>query len=149
MAWSDPAQSHLLKVMPSSVDLFCVDPKNIHQIWSQAGPLIRSAIERTGLSEFAGIEKEVLAGDQLLWLALSDHIEAAATTKLVKIGGRKICILVACSGQQRERWLPLFARIEKYAQDEGCATMRIFGRKGWQRVLNGYRVEHVILEKEF
>lgn len=125
------------------IDLVCCDPKEIAQIWVYAGPMIRAAIERTNLSDFADIEKDVLAGDQLLWIAVSDRIEAAATTHL----SRNICTLTACSGHQRERWLPLFARIEKYAKDEGCYLMRIYGRKGWERVLNGYHVEHVILEK--
>ena len=130
--------------MPSSVDLICVPPNEVEKIWEYAGGMIRAAIERTDLSDFADIEKDVLAGDQLLWLAISDHIEAAATTHL----SRGVCTLTACSGHHRERWLPLFARIEKYAKDEGCSTMRIYGRKGWERVLDGYHVEHVVLEKD-
>ena len=46
----------------------------------EGSTLIRAAIERTNLSEFADIENAVLSGDQLLWLAISDHVEAAATT---------------------------------------------------------------------
>jgi hypothetical protein len=131
------------------IDLVCVDPKNVHEIWPHARQLIKTAIEHTGLSEFQDIEYDILSGDQLLWLAISDHIEAAATTHLIKTSGKPVCILTACSGSQRERWLPLFAIIEKYAKDEGCKCVRIYGRKGWQRVLHGYRVEHVILEKAF
>lgn len=127
-----------------SVDLLCVNPKDVATIWPQASGLIRAAIERTGLSEFADVEKQVLAGDQLLWLAISDHIEAAATTHL----SRGVCTLVACSGHERERWLPLFAKIEAYAKAEGCKCVRLYGRKGWERVLKNYRVEHVILERQ-
>lgn len=126
-----------------SVDLLCVNPADVSKTWPLARDLIRAAIERTDLSDFADIEKDVLAGDQLLWLAISDRVEAAATTHL----SRNVCTLTACSGHQRERWLPLFARIEKYAKDEGCSTMRIYGRKGWERVLDGYKAEYVILEK--
>lgn len=126
-----------------SVDLICVSPFDVAKTWPLAKDMIRAAIERTGLSEFADTEKDVLEGRQLLWLAISDHVEAAATTQL----SPGVCTLVACSGHQRERWLPLFARIEKYAKAEGCKTMRLYGRKGWERVLSGYRVEHVILEK--
>jgi hypothetical protein len=126
-----------------SVDLVCVNPADVEKVWPLARDLICAAIERTDLSDFADIEKDVLSGDQLLWLAISDRVEAAATTHL----SRNVCTLTACSGHQRERWLPLFARIEKYAKDECCSTMRIYGRKGWERVLDGYRVEHVILEK--
>ena len=125
------------------MDLICVSPDQVFDFWPHARGLIKVAIERTDLSDFADIENDVLEGNQLLWLAFSDHIEAAATTHL----SRGVCTLTACSGHDRARWLPLFARIEKYAKDEGCSTMRIFGRKGWERVLDGYHVEHVILEK--
>lgn len=133
--------------MPSSVDLVCVNPANVQQIWPQARALIKSAIEKTDLSEFADIECDVLAGDQLLWLAISDHIEAAATTHLIKTSWKPVLVITACSGSQRERWLPLLATIEKYAKDEGASKTRIYGRRGWERALNGYRAEHVILEK--
>ena len=125
-------------------NLVCVDPKRIDEIWPHAKHLIRCAIERTSLSSFDDIEKDILDGKQLLWLAWSgESIEAAATTQLVI----PRCILTACAGANRERWLPLFSKIEQYAKDEGCSTMRIIGRKGWERVLDGYRVEYVILEK--
>lgn len=123
--------------------LICVDPARVREFWAFAGPMIRVAIERTGLSEFEDIERQVLAGEQLLWLAWSDHIEAVAITHLT----RGVCTLTACSGHQRERWLPLFAAIEQYAKNEGAKAMRIYGRKGWERVLDGYRAEYVILEK--
>lgn len=123
-------------------DLICVPPKDVHLIWPQARDLIRAAIERTDLSDFADIEKQVLSGDQLLWLAISDHIEAAATTHL----SRGVCTLVACSGYQMDRWKPLLAKVEAYAKAEGC-KMRVIGRKGWERALKDYHVEHVIMEK--
>jgi GNAT superfamily N-acetyltransferase len=132
-------------VPSASVDLLCVDPEKVFDFWPYARGLIKTAVDATNLSDFADIENDVLNGDQLLWLAWSQsrHIEAAATTHL----SRKVCTLTACSGHDRGRWLPLFAHIEKYAKDEGCSAMRIYGRKGWERVLDGYRVEHVVLEK--
>lgn len=132
---------------PSRVDLVCVDPKNVHQIWPQAKDLIRAAIEQTDLSEFADIEYDVLNGDQFLWLAISDHIEAAATTHLIKTRGKPVLIITACSGHQRERWLPLLSRIEHYARAEGARCVRLYGRKGWERALKDYRTEYVIMEK--
>lgn len=130
-----------------SVDLVCVPPVDITKAWPLARNLIRAAIERTNLSEFADIENAVLSGDQLLWLAISDHVEAAATTHLIKTTGKPVLVVTACSGRHRERWLPLFAKIEKYAKDEGASRVRIYGRKGWERALTGYRAEFVILER--
>lgn len=135
--------------MPSSVSLACVDPARIVEVWPHARHLIKSAIDETKLSDFAEFEDEVLSGRQLLWLAISGKsIEAAATTHLTLVNGRKVCVLTACAGHHRERWLSLMQRLEAFARAEGCAVMRIFGRKGWHRVLDGYHVEHVVLEKE-
>jgi len=126
------------------VELVCVDPARVDEIWPHAKHLIRAAIERTNLTPFEHIETEVLDGKQLLWLAWNgDSIEAAATTQLV----RPVCVLTACAGHQRERWLPLFKQIENYAGNEGCSVMRLYGRRGWERALDGYRVEYVIMEK--
>jgi hypothetical protein len=126
-----------------SCELICVPPERIFDFWPFARPLICTALERTRLSNIEDIESEVLDGRQLLWLAWSDHIEAAATTQL----SAAVCTLTACAGHQRERWIPLLGRIEQYARDECCSTIRLYGRKGWERVLEGYTVEHVILEK--
>ena len=119
----------------------------MHQIWPQARGLIRAAIEQTDLSDFEDIEKQILSGDQLLWLAISDRVEAAATTHLIKTRGKPVLVVTAVSGSQRERWLPLRHRIENYAKAEGCSCVRLYGRKGWERELKDYRVEHVIMEK--
>lgn len=131
-----------------TVDLVCVNPKNILQIWPQARHLIKSAIEQTGLSEFADIEHAVLCGDQLLWLALSDHVDAAATTHLIRTSGKPVLIITACAGDHMERWLPLRQRVESYAKAEGCSCIRLYGRRGWERTLKDYRVEYVIMEKD-
>jgi hypothetical protein len=134
--------------MPSSVELVCIDPARIDEMWPHVRDKIRAAVERTGLSSFADIEADVLTGMQLVWIAWDGkEILAAATTQLVKPLS-KVCVVTACAGYDRERWLSLFAEIEKYAENEGCKSMRIFGRKGWERVLTGFRTEHVILEKK-
>jgi hypothetical protein len=128
-------------------DLICIDPARIDDMWPHVRDKIRAAVERTGLSSFADIESDVLTGMQLVWIAWDGkEILAAATTRLIKPYD-KVCELTACSGYQMAQWLPLLRQIEAYAQAEGCRKMRILGRKGWERVLDGYRVEHVILEK--
>jgi hypothetical protein len=137
------ARFWLFQELMTRPSLVCVDPEQIFDFWPHARGLIKAAIDATGLSDFSDIENQVLSGNQLLWLAWSDKIEAAATTQMAG----SVCTLVACSGHNRERWQPLFKKIEQYAKDEGATTMRIYGRKGWERVLEGYHVEYVVLEK--
>jgi hypothetical protein len=127
--------------------LVCVDPQSVRLVWAHAAPLLKAAVLRTNLGRFDEIEHEVLAGRSLLWLAWSGQIEAAATTILVKTDSSKVCVLTACGGRDMRRWIALLEAIEAYASAEGCTRMRIFGRKGWQRMLDRYDVTNIVLER--
>ena len=75
-------------------------------------------------------------------------LKAAVVTEVAEsIAGRILCI-VACGGRDRAEWLPLLKLIEDYGGEKGCARVRIYGRKGWARVLRDYAVTRLILEKE-
>jgi hypothetical protein len=134
--------------MPSTAELLCVDPDLVSKVWPHVRIMLKTAVEATDLNSIDELESDVLSGRQLLWLALLDcQILAAATTHLIRPREYKVCVLTACAGHHRETWLPLKERIEQYARDEGAKKMQLFGRKGWERVLDGYHVEHVVLEK--
>lgn len=128
-------------------DLICVAPDRVHEFWPHARELIHKATRRTNLNHFLDIEYDVLSGDGLLWLAWSGKIEAAATTILIETETEKVCVLTACGGEDMKQWLPLFSQIEAYAKQEGCARVRIYGRRGWSRVLKGYDVTNYVMER--
>jgi hypothetical protein len=65
-------------------DLLCVDPKDVHQIWPHAKELIRRLSKRPISATSATLNTTFCAAISLLWLAISDHVEAAATTHLIK-----------------------------------------------------------------
>lgn len=135
--------------MPCSAELVCVDPERVHEIWPHVGTLLKAACCRTGLNAFADIEGDILAGRSLLWVAWNGHaVESAAATILINSEIGKVCIITACGGRGMKRWLPLIGQIENYARKEDCTRVRIFGRKGWLRVLEGYEQKHVIMDKE-
>jgi hypothetical protein len=132
-----------------SVELICVAPDRVHEFWPHVSDLIHRAIRRTNLSHSQDIDFDVLNGDGLLWIAWNGSaVEAAATTSLIETDTEKVCVLTACGGKDMHRWLRLLGQIEDYAKAEGCSRVRIFGRKGWVRVLERYRIRNVILEKE-
>lgn len=129
--------------------LICVAPTKVHEFWPHIAKLLREACRRTTLNAFGDIAADVLSGRSLLWFAWNGNaIEAAATTVLINSDIGKVCIITACGGSGMKRWLPLLDGIEAYARDEGCTRVRIYGRKGWLRVLDGYREKHVIMDKE-
>lgn len=132
--------------MPSKAELICVSPDRVEEFWPHVEPLLRKAIERVGLIDFDEHAAQILRGDALVWLAWSGKIDAAASTVLERAGGL-VCVLVACSGEDMPEWLPLLSGIEQYARNEGCKTLRIFGRRGWLRVLDDYREVATVIEK--
>jgi hypothetical protein len=128
--------------------LVCINPEHVREIWPLAVRLLKEAIRNTGLSAFATIERDILDGLSLLWIAWNGQdIEAAAATSLQQTEAGKVCVITACAGADMTRWLPLIRGIEAYAQAEGCHCVRIFGRKGWARVLDGYEQTYAIIDK--
>ena len=116
---------------------------------ANTGLLMKGACRRTRLNAFEDIEADILAGRSLLWVAWNGRaIESAAATILINSEAGKVCIITVCGGSDMKRWLPLIGQIESYARREGCARVRIYGRKGWLRVLDGYEQEHIIMDKE-
>ena len=81
-------------------------------------------------------------------LVVATTTVAAAATVLINSESGKVCVITACGGSDMTRWLPLIDGVEAYAREEGCKCVRIYGRKGWLRVLDGYRTKHVIMDKD-
>ena len=132
-----------------SCQLICVDPAQVHEFWPHVAALIKAAMEKGRLSSFADVEHAVRNGNALLWLAWNgETVKAAAVTELAVANGEKFCTIVACGGHDRAQWLPLLAGLETYGRAQGCAAMRIYGRRGWLKLLPEYRTTRVLLEKE-
>lgn len=95
-----------------------------------------------------GLEQWLCEGKGLLWIAEKDgKIIAALTTSLVNQVSGLVCRMVACGGTEMDRWKEREAQIVEYAKAEGCVKVTAEGRKGWARVLPGYEIKRVYLEK--
>ena len=135
--------------MPSLAELVCVDPARVAEFWPHVSPLLKAACHRTKLNAFEDIEADILCGRSLLWMAWNGRtVESAAATILINSDLGKVCVITLCAGKEMQRWVNLIERIGSYARDEGCSRVRIFGRKGWLRVLDGYEEKHIIMDKE-
>jgi hypothetical protein len=129
-------------------DLYCVPPDQVWRVWSHVRHWIAKAIERGGDDDYRQHERDTLEGLNQLWIVADQgKLIAAAITKLVREGGKSVCIIVACGGEGWKRFGHLIGRLESFAKDEGCEAVRVVGRKGWQRLLPDYEVKHVRWEK--
>jgi hypothetical protein len=83
-----------------------------------------------------------------LWILCRDAaIVGALVTEIVRWPRRAVCRLVLAGAQDglREEWLACRGVIEAWARQEGCASMEIYGRPGWARLVPGAR-KRVALE---
>jgi hypothetical protein len=130
-----------------SAEPVCVDPERVHLIWPHAEGLLDKAMRRNDLGSIVDVREDVLAANALLWIVWDGwKIVAALVTKIIKPHDTKICILVACGGEGD--WPSLIETIEEYARGQDCAITRIYGRRGWLRVLKEYKITRVIMDRE-
>lgn len=143
-----PLQPIDLLATPFKVELVCIPPDQVKQFWPHVRAMLLGAIHRVGISLSEDIERDVLGGLSLLWIVWNGrNIESAAVTQLSRTDTGTVCVVVACAGLARGRWLHLLGKIENYARQEGCRSIRIFGREGWKKVLPEYKQIAVVIEK--
>jgi len=134
----------------SKCRLVAIPPADAHGVWPPVAALVKAAMEKGRLSNYAEVEQAVRSGAALLWLAWEgESIKAAAVTEVSAANGEKFCTIVACGGHDRGQWLHLLEGLESHAKAEGCAAMRVYGRRGWGKLLKDYRVTRVLLEKHW
>jgi hypothetical protein len=129
-------------------ELVCIGPKVVGQVWPHVSDGILAAFEKVDIGRFDELERDVLNGDALLWLVHGKKIEAAIVTQIILSQKSKVCMVSALFGSRRNGWLHLESKIAEYAKAEGCASMRMIGRKGWKRVLKSYAEIGVVLERQ-
>ena len=67
-----------------------------------------------------------------------DELLGAATAHLAEGGWGEVVLV---GGRDHTKWIAaLDEKIGNWFRDEGMDTMRAFGRKGWRRVLKGWRM---------
>ena len=129
--------------------LLCIPPDRVAEFLPHARPFLERAAARSGETAAADVEADVAAGRALLWIVWGNEqcVVAVLVTQLIKTAAGLVCVLLSCAGSDLPRWQGFLAAIERYAAQEQCVAVRIYGRKGWMRVLKNYRVPRVILER--
>lgn len=128
------------------IELVQIPQTDVAEIWPLAERFI-SAAARYGEYSADELRTEAEGGTAQLWLAWSDHCEAAAITRIIPTPLGNVCVIVALGGTNMPRWFGLLDQLEAGAKNIGCSMMRVFGRLGWERKLTDYKLARVILDK--
>jgi hypothetical protein len=127
----------------------CVNPEKIDEIWPRVSYYIQDSLKRGPRENtFEGLRLKLKSGLALLWLAFDGEIHGVATTELITIDGRKLCVISSCGGKRIELWKHCIRDLEAFARDEKCCAVRIGGRPGWKKLFGDYKEPWICLEKE-
>ncbi len=135
-----------LAVEPSS-RLFAYRPEHIPEIWSDVKDFIQSALIDNGHLTIEDIYNNLLLGHYQLWTPFSDHIQAAFVTAIYDVRGVKNCTIIACGGTNLDSWKHFMKDVEDWAREDGCTSIKIYGRRGWAKIF-GFDIVSTELRKE-
>lgn len=134
--------------MPVVVE--AVEPGTAVQVWPRVVDMIDAGLAVCDEVMPEDILDRVGSGKMLLWVAIEEAngiILAAMTTQLVKQRSGLVCWMCQCGGDRMRDWSRFHTKIEEYARVEGCVSVVLEGRRAWARILEGYEVRSVRLEK--
>jgi hypothetical protein len=108
---------------------------------------IEDALEYSGGTHtFEDVVRSVVEGRMQLWPAL----RGCAVTEIV-VYPRKNVLHVFLAGGEMDQIVDMIDSAVDWSKGQGCSSMTIAGRNGWQRVLGkyGYKPVMTVLEKEY
>lgn len=93
------------------------------------------------------LDREVLYGRLKLF---SDEKSAIVVSIKTYPTGAKECHVEAAAGELAHLIGPAISRVEQWAANQGCVTVTIQSREGWQKVMKtqGYELHQTAIRKE-
>lgn len=134
--------------------LVLIPTAHLDTVWPLTEPHLKRALD-FGDGEFTLRETRDLIrqGRFQLWLAWDAQHQCAVgagITEIFEYPQKRVCFLVLWASEApRTRWLSGLETVERWAREQGCKGMRLLGRKGWGRVLSGYRPQYTVFVRSF
>jgi len=101
-----------------------------HPDWPAIKAFLEPAAKRGGVP--------VLEPDELVWAVYAPELVGAATARLTTDRFGEVILVGGC---RHRAWIhELDELIGRWMRDEGMRSVRAYGRKGWVRVLKGWKV---------
>lgn len=127
-----------------------VDSGEVESTW----PHIEEFVER-GLAGAQGnywpidIKNSCINRDMQLWVSINDTVfEACLITQIIVYPRIKVAGLIVIGGSGMKNWLKYEATIAAWAKSQGCEELEGYARKGWLRVLTGWKPCWTLIRKE-
>jgi len=114
----------------------------------QCFTLIQRALKYENTHSLYDVLNDLRAGKAQLWVAgYGNTIDGICVTCINNYPNTTICLIWLCAGIGREKYTRLIGNIEQWAKAQGCESISLEGRPGWERVLTDYKKTKIMLEK--
>ena len=126
--------------------LVCYSQDQIPHVWEEVEPLIKKALDRGSNYTLQDIRLGLCISDMQLWTWVSEKIDAAMVTSIQSRDDETWCLLLTMGGKNMDEWKDCLPIVEKWAKDNGCTELRIYGRSGWKKL--GFEIEYTKLVRK-
>lgn len=126
-----------------------IPSKDTDTVWSKVAPILDNPKVLNEWATISSVYSKLTNAQADLWVygkPITAALVACIKTKLDGSRVYKVELMASPDGADMA-WNDMIKEIEKHAKAIGCTSMRVQGRRGWQRALPEYRTEQVVLEK--
>jgi hypothetical protein len=127
--------------------LLPIPQADVEQIWPLAAEFIEAGCSY-GECKPEQLLADAKIGMTQLWIAWSDHCEAAVITRVLDCPEGEVCFFEAFGADNFERVRGLIPALGEWAKSVGCVSLRVNGRLGWQRMMPDFQLRWVTLDKK-
>lgn len=113
---------------------------------------IASSVADDPLESLDSVMAALDCGDLTAWVATDgDRLHSVTVTEILEGDAGRQCFIRHCArakgGAGLREWLRFLPVIEEYARLNGCLTIELIGRAGWERALPDFEKKAVLLRK--
>jgi len=133
---------------PVSVSFTGVQSRDVWAVWGSVKGFIEA-----GMDEGESLERiynQIIEAKAQLWVVYDlESVIGAGVSEIIEMPSRKVLNIFSIGGTRFAEWVHCLDLIEAGARERGCTAMRHSNiRKGFTKLLKGYRVTKVTVEKE-
>ena len=134
----------------SNCRAFLISPKEIESYWQEIEPHIARCVKHSeGELDSEDFKAYLLDEKMQLWIAIDgEKILASMVTQIVVYPKKRVLRIIAIGGGDMHRWISFLPALEELALEQGCASIEVWGRKGWLKILDDYKCSYHVLSKD-
>lgn len=137
----------------SDIDIYGVETARLDDAWSEIAPFIQMGLD------YANNEMELVDVYQQIKqhrvvpivMSYQGEILSVVTMEISEKPQKRVMCLMTAGGTEIDSWLDEFMDVAtQLAIEQGCSSIYINGRKGWEKKLKryGYKHQYAVLAKD-